>query len=517
MRHERTGSGSTTSIWMATAEMPEFPPLAQDLEADVCVVGAGISGLTTAYLLTQAGKRVVVLDDGPVAGGETSRTTAHFTAALDDFYHEIEEMHGREGARLAAESHRAAIDRAEAIVRAEGIECDFLRVDGYYFLGGGDSVDLLDRELEAAHRAGLADWERVERAPLAAFDTGPALRVPNQAQLHILRYLAGVVRAITRDGGRIFGGSHVSELDTKGSRPRVATTEGRSVSAGAIVFATNTPINDWVKIHTKQAPYRTYVIGARIPAGSVEPGLYWDTADPYHYLRLYKGNGESAELAPGSDVLIVGGEDHKTGQEDDPEERFRRLEDWTRERFKMVQSIDYRWSGQVMEPVDYMGFIGRNPGDEHIYIATGDSGNGMTHGTIAGVLLSDLILGRDNPWATLYDPSRVSLKAAPEFLKENINVAAQYRDYVTPGEVDSPDEVPAGEGRLMRDGAKKLAVYKDEGGRVHIKSAVCTHLYCIVNWNPVEKTWDCPCHGSRFDRHGKVVNGPAIAELKDPD
>jgi Rieske Fe-S protein len=245
----------------------------------------------------------------------------------------------------------------------------------------------------------------------------------------------------------------------------------------------------------------------------VPRALYWDTADPYHYIRLQEVDSrlDSAQL---EDILIVGGEDHKTGQEDDADRRFKALEEWTRARFPMVKSIDFQWSGQVMEPVDYMAFIGKNPGtDQHIYIATGDSGNGMTHGTIAGMLLTDLILGKKNPWSDLYDPSRKKLRATPEFIKENLNVAAQYADWATAGDVDSTDQIAPGSGAVIRRGARKVAVYKDEQGNVHLRSAICTHLYCIVDWNSMEKTWDCPCHGSRFDPYGKVVNGPAITPL----
>jgi len=259
-------------------------------------------------------------------------------------------------------------------------------------------------------------------------------------------------------------------------------------------------------MHTKQAPYRTYVIAVRIPDGAVAPALYWDTRNPYHYVRLTRDtNGEP--------LLIVGGEDHKTGQADDLERRFGALLEWTRRLFPMAGDIAYRWSGQVLEPNDYMAFIGKNPGDDNVYIATGDSGNGMTHGTIAGMLIPDLILGTPNRWAKLYDPARVTLRSAGPFVKENANVAAQYADWVTPGEVSSPDDVEPGSGAVMRQGTKKFAVYRDDAGALHIRSAVCTHLYCIVDWNSVEKTWDCPCHGSRFDKTGKVQNGPANVDL----
>lgn len=502
-------SGETTSLWMTTAEMPSYPPLTEDASADVCVVGAGIAGITTAYLLSRAGKRVIVLDDGPVGGGETGRTTAHLANAMDDRFHEIERVHGERGARIAAASHGAAIDRIEAIILEEGIDCGFERVDGYLFLGGKDEEEELARELEAAHRAGLGEVEPLGRIPRMPFDSGPCLRFPRQAQFHPLRYLGGLARAVTRNGGTIHSGSHVAEFEAKPRRPQVKTSDKRTVTADAVVFATNSPINDWVKIHTKQAAYRTFVIGCRIPRDSVPRALYWDTHDPYHYVRVHDSSN-------GSDILIVGGEDHKTGQRDDATDRFDHLEEWTRKRFPMVQGIDHRWSGQIMEPVDYMGFIGRNPGDDgkNIYIATGDSGQGMTHGTIAGILLTDLITGVENSWETLYDPSRVSLKTAGDFAKQNLNVAAQYRDYVTPGDVASVDDIPRGSGAIIRRGAHKIAAYRDDSGAVHERSAVCTHLYCIVDWNSAEKTWDCPCHGSRFDPMGKVVNGPAVAPLE---
>lgn len=505
-------SGRTTSIWMQT-DVPQFSPLDRDLRVNVCIIGAGIAGMTSAYLLARTGRSIVVIDDGPIAGGETGRTTAHLTAALDDRYYEIEKLHGRDGARVAAASHSAAIDRVENIASLEEIDCDFERLDGYLFLGGDSRKEELGRELEATRRAGL-ETELVDRIPVQSFDSGPALKFTRQAQFHPLKYLNGLARAIARDGGRICCGTHAKSV-VDGEPAKVTTSDGHEITADSVIVATNTPVNDWLIIHSKQAAYRTYVIGCRVPRNAIPRGLYWDTPDPYHYIRL-----QDAPDAPDSEILIVGGEDHKTGQADDMDERFRCLEEWTRERFPMVQSIDYRWSGQVMEPVDYMGYIGKNPGaDRHIFIATGDSGNGMTHGTIAGILLTDLVLGLKNPWTDLYDPSRVKLGATLEYVKENANVAEQYKDWLTDGGVGSEAEIPAGEGAVIRRGSKKIAVYKDENGAVHERSAVCTHLYCIVDWNSTEKSWDCPCHGSRFDPYGKVINGPAISPLApaDPD
>jgi glycine/D-amino acid oxidase-like deaminating enzyme/nitrite reductase/ring-hydroxylating ferredoxin subunit len=507
-----TDSGSTTSVWMATGEVPAGEPLAADATADVCVVGAGIAGLTTAYLLAREGKSVVVLDDGPVAGGETCRTTAHLTNAIDDRFHEIERMHGGGGARLAAESHTAAIDQIEEIVVEEGIDCDFERLDGYLFVPPGESTEQLGEELRAAHRAGLTEVKYVERVPYDGYDFGAALRFPYQGQFHILKYMSGLAEAFRRRGGRLHTRTHASEIEG-GERAHVTTADGFKVEAGAVVVATNTPVNDLVAIHTKQAPYRTYVIGARLPAGTAPKMLLWDTPDPYHYVRRQSVRGERG--ADAYDVLIVGGEDHKTGQAEDFDERFRRLEEWTRERFPEMQSVEYRWSGQVMEPVDGLAFIGRNPLDsDNVFIATGDSGQGMTHGTIAGILLRDLILGRENKWADLYDPSRLPTRAPLEYARENLNVAAQYTDLLTGGEVESADEVAPGSGAILRRGLRKIAVYRDDAGALHEHSAICTHLDCVVAWNDKEKSWDCPCHGSRFDcRDGHVLNGPAIRGL----
>jgi glycine/D-amino acid oxidase-like deaminating enzyme/nitrite reductase/ring-hydroxylating ferredoxin subunit len=366
----------------------------------------------------------------------------------------------------------------------------------------------LSKELEAARRAGL-DVDYVEHVPFDFHDFGPALRFSNQAQFHPLKYIKGMVEALTRRGVRIYTGTHATEIHG-GSSPRVVTESGRHIDARAVVVATHTPINNRFVVHTKQAAYRTYVLGAHIPRKSVRPILLWDTADPYHYVRIQQGNG----TADGGDWLIVGGEDHKTGQAGDFGKPYEHLEQWTRQRFPMVQDIPLRWSGQIMEPIDGLAFIGRDPGEDNIYVATGDSGNGMTHGTIAGMLLTDLIQQRPNVWETLYDPSRKSLKALRSFAQENFNVARQYGKYLTGGDEDSVTDLPPDQGAVLRRGAKKIAVYRAEDGTLYHRSAVCTHLGCIVEWNATEKTWDCPCHGSRFDKvDGHVVNGPAIKGL----
>ena len=496
----RTDSGSTTSVWMTTTAENTFPPLDQNQETDVCIIGAGIAGLTTAYLLAREGRSLVVLDDGPAGRGETSRTTAHLSNALDDRYSELERIHGVDAARFAAESHTAAIDRIERIIEAEAIDCDFQRLDGFLFVPPNRSTRILKKELEAAHRAGLQDVEMVERAPIPSFDTGACLRFPRQGQFHPLKYLSGLAKATRRDGGRIF--TNTRAVDVQGGNPAVVRTKnGHTITANAVVVATNTPFIDVVSIHTKQHAYRTYAIGAEIERDSVPAALYWDTLDPYHYVRVYEN------------LLIVGGEDHKTGQDETASKRFRSLERWARKRFP-VGDVTFRWSGQVMETIDGLAFIGKDPGGlENVYVVTGDSGMGMTHGTIAGILLTDLIGGRDNRWRELYDPSRKPIRALTDYAKENVNMAAQYAAWVTRGDVQYRDQIRPGEGAIIRDGLRKVAVYRDERDGYHHLSPVCTHLGCIVAWNFAEKTWDCPCHGSRFDKFGKVVNGPAATDL----
>lgn len=495
----------TSTVWIDTEDSPQFLPLLESLKVDVCIVGGGIGGLTTAYLLMKEGKKVCVLEDFEIGGGQTGRTTAHFANALDERYFEIEKYFGKEGAKIAAQSHTAAIKKVSDIVQREDIQCELETVDGYLFAAEDDRPGILQKELEAVHEAGLTEVELVESSPINSFSTGPCLKFPQQVQLHPLKYINGLARCIVKGGGHIFTNTHVDEI--QGGNKAYVKARDHIVECDSIVVATNTPINDLFAIHTKQAPYRTYVLGFKIPKASISKALYWDTLDPYHYIRI-EGRGDH-------DVLIVGGEDHKTGQETHPETCFAKLERWSRIRFPMIKDIVYSWSGQVMEPVDGLGFLGHNPLDKNnVYIITGDSGNGMTHCTIGGMLITDQIMGRKNEWENLYNPSRVNVLAAPEFLKENANVIAQYGDWFSIKPKAHLVDLPLGEGTVVRDGLKMVAVYKDPQGEVEMMSAVCTHLGGIVTWNKLEKSWDCPCHGSRFDCHGKVIEGPAFRDLK---
>ena len=357
----------TTSVWMQSGEIPVNPALTADMKTDVCIIGAGIAGLTTADLLLKEGKSVVVLDDGPMGGGQTERTTAHLSNAIDDRYTEIESWHGQDGAKLAAESHTAAIDTIEAIVARERIDCDFERLDGFLFSPAETGPELLENELHAARRAGLTDVELIQSSPIPSFDTGVCLRFPRQGQFHPRKYLAGLTKAIRGMGGKMFTQTRAEKVEC--GPPGRVTTQGKfTITATDVVVATNTPFNDFVTMHTKQAPYMSYVLGFRVPRGTVPRALYWDTEDPYHYVRLQslpvdKAAGEPSGESLMEALLIVGGEDHKTGQANDSEERYARLEAWTRERFPMAGTRCCQWSGQVLETMDGLAYIGRNPLD----------------------------------------------------------------------------------------------------------------------------------------------------------
>jgi glycine/D-amino acid oxidase-like deaminating enzyme/nitrite reductase/ring-hydroxylating ferredoxin subunit len=514
LKNSSITSGENVSFWIDSAPIISYEKPVQDIQTEVLIIGGGIAGLTTAYKLLKAGKKVVLVEDGFIGSGETGRTTAHITCSLDDRYYFLENTFGQEAVKLAAESHAAAIDEIEKNVLDLNINCSFKRVNGYLFLHPTDKEENLEKEFKATQKAGLRTTMLKGIPALANCEKQSCLAFSNQAQFHVLHYLKGMAEAIISLGGIIYTEAHAEDITKKGAK-----VNGFTFSAEHIVVATNTPINDVVTMHTKQHAYRTYVIAGKIPKGMLPYSLWWDTGDqeskwvsqPYHYVRLESYDDKY-------DLLISGGEDHKTGQADEegiPESaRYDRLEAWTRSYFPMLENdLTYRWSGQVMEPVDSLGFMGKNPGDDNIYIITGDSGNGMTHTTIGAMIICDSIMGIKNKWEDLYNPSRITLKTTGDFIKEAGNMASQYLDWISGSDLKNTADLPAGEGAILSSGLKKIAVYRDYDNSLKAFSAVCPHLGCIVHWNNDEKSFDCPCHGSRFDTEGTVVNGPAQTDL----
>jgi len=348
--------------------------------------------------------------------------------------------------------------------------------------------------------------------PKGSKDEGTsAVRFGNQAQYHPTKYAKGLLDACLKNGVKVFTNSPAVKFQ-EGKECVTTTNNGSKITSQHLVVSTNLPVNDTITMYTKVEPMRSYVIVAKVPKGSVKKALFWNTQDPYVYARLTEGEDAN------SDFLIVGGEDHYTGQKTDYTERYENLTRWTKERFPMIESVVSKWSGQIVEPVDDLAFLGRNPGSSpNVYVITGDSGNGCTNTAIGAMIIRDFVQGKDNSWHKIYDPSRKMTKDKLEYIQHNAHVQAQYLSWLTPGEIKDIEELKPGCGAIMRRGLKKTACYRDEHGQVHATSAVCTHLGAIVAWNDSEKSFDCPCHGSRFDAYGKVVNGPAVRNLSPVD
>ncbi|MFP5288017.1 MAG: FAD-dependent oxidoreductase [Thermoanaerobaculia bacterium] len=485
-----------STIW-DKKELPRHAPLEGEERVDVAVVGAGITGLTAARLLVAAGKRVAVLEQSRIGSGTTGGTTAHVTQVPDRRYAELVSKFGRDGVRQVVESTRAAMERIASFVEEDAISCDFARIPAYLYTESEDEIFRLQEEVDAAREVGMPAVF-VREVPLP-FPTAGAVRFDNQARFHPLAYLSGLAGKIVERGGRIYEETRVVKVD--GDGPLRVETERGTVTADTVLFATHTPAG-FSLLHAELEPLRSYVLGVRLRNQEPPDGLFFDTADPYNYTRRQE------------DVLIVGGKDHKTGH-GDPDESYRALEEYVRQRWS-VESIDYRWSAQFYEPPDGLPLIGQALTSSRVFVATGYSGTGMIFGTVGGMLLSDLALEREREWAEVYRTSRVKpLAGGPTIAKLNLEVAADFvKDRLTTHRIEDVSEVPAGEGQVVRLGGEKVAVYREETGKVHAVSPVCTHAGCLVHWNPSEKSWDCPCHGSRFSPDGEVLEGPAVKGLE---
>jgi glycine/D-amino acid oxidase-like deaminating enzyme/nitrite reductase/ring-hydroxylating ferredoxin subunit len=493
------------SLWMDLPPI-DTPGLTGDIRTDVLVIGAGIAGLSTAYELATVGRSVTVVDSGRPARGMSARTSAHLAFAIDDFNRELIEVRDLDAARQYYASQCAAVDRVEEICSREGIDCDFARVDGVFVPACADDVEYLRKELTASLQAGFPDAEWLDRGP-GPWAALPAVRFPRQARFHPLKYLYGLLAVLRARGVDCYGHTAIDELDDQGDTVVARTRDGRSITASGVVVATNSPFHLGVPIHTKQAPYRTYVIAANVAKGSVPDVLVWDTLEPgYHYVRIQPG--------PAHDVLIAGGEDHKTGEEADMPERFTRLEAWSRALFPQMGEVTHRWSGQVLEPADYVPFIGRSPQHERVWLVTGDSGQGLTTGVVAAQILREQVNGGEHPWGKLYDPSRKMLHGLREYLSENLDAARHWAAHLGDGEIESVDQLLPGQGAIAKIDGAAVAAYRTTDGDLRLFSAACTHVGCVVRWNGFERCWDCPCHGSQFSIDGEPLQGPAHRPLE---
>ena len=493
------------SFWMDIDVAPNAGPMQGDRECDIVVIGSGIAGISTAYELAIEGQRVIIVDRGKIAGGTTARTSAHLAPLCDDLTSAMIGLRGEEISRLFYESQAAAVDRIEEIQKRERIDCDFRRLDGYLFQALNTDSKIIDDELDAVRTVG-APVHRLVGVPFKHCEHQHVLRYPRQATFHPLKYLKGLAAAIERKGGVFYSDTIVQQIEEQGDGVVRVPTGSGTITARAAVVASNSPIVDRFALHTKMAPYRTYAMAFSIKRGAIPDALYWDTLDPYHYVRLQPGEDQT-------DFLIVGGADHRSGEADDADLRFEALEAWTRNLIPAAKEVTHRWSGQVLDTIDYAGFIGRNPGNANVYVHTGDSGQGMTHGVAGALINSALIRGEVARWAEVYEPSRKTLSGIGNFLRENLTTVKNFAEYLAPGELSSVNDLKPGHGAIIRQGISKIAAYLDETGTLHARSAACTHMGCHLHWNSFETCWDCPCHGSHFAVDGSVLNAPAIAAL----
>lgn len=499
----------TVPYWISSIpQLKEYSALKGKLHVDVTIIGAGITGLSAALQLKLAGKRVAVVEQHQVGSGETGHTTAHLTEMMDAGYSTLQRDYGKESARQIAQAMQAANDQIARWVREFQIDCDFERVPGYLYVGGSEDtnrtqeISQLKSELKACQESGvIAHW--VDHVPLP-FQTQGGVRVEDQAQIHPLKYLKALAERIPGEGSFLFEKTPALKME-EGDPCRVFTPEGELFS-DYLIIATHSPSHSRFLLPTKVAAYRTYALSARLRQEPTERALFWDTADPYHYIRSEK------------EFWIIGGEDHKTGMKRDTEESFKALRGYVQSHFGIKKTLS-RWSGQILESIDGLPFIGASPSTQKSYVATGYSGNGVTFGSLSGILLSDLILKRANKWADLFKPSRVkpfvSIKA---FVSENKDFPlCMMKDYILRTNISGHDAIKSlkpGEGCVVSQKGLPVAVSRNLEDKLHSVSAVCPHMGCQVHWNTAEKSWDCPCHGSRFSSEGELLTGPALTGLK---
>ncbi len=470
---------------------------------DCLIIGAGITGITTALMLQDSGKKVLLIDAHHAGYGTTGGTSAHINTFADTTYKETESAFGEDGAKLFAGAVNAGFDIIRKNIEAYNIGCDFEEKPGYVYAEDDEQVKQLEDLYEGTLKVNVP-ISYVQKIPVP-IPFKKAVLLPGQAQFHPLKYLRGLLKAYTKAGGVIAEHTKIETIETENGI-HTATSGERTFKSRSIVYATHTPPGINV-FSFRCAPYRSYVLAVKLKSDAYPKGLIYDMQDPYHYIRTHEIDGQK--------LLLVGGNDHKTGH-DDPEKAFEDLEKYTRKYFN-VSSVKYKWSSQYYIPVDGLPYVGQIPFySEGIYCATGYNGNGMMLGSISAQILAEAILGKEHPYADLFSTTRIKpVDGFTEFVKENADVVYHFvADRLSVHETDSLKRLKPGTGRVVKFDNRKVAAYRDENGEIHALNPVCTHAACIVNWNAEEKSWDCPCHGARFDIEGRVLNGPADRDLE---
>ncbi|MHB8840952.1 MAG: FAD-dependent oxidoreductase [Candidatus Aquicultor sp.] len=507
MNPEKDGiiPGHQHSLWIDTTPDTDFPPLQDNLEVDVAIIGGGISGITAATLLKEAGNTVAVVDMHKITKLVTGHTTAKITSAHGIIYEPLTKSFGENGARIYADANQAAIERIASLVEHHSISCDFKRAPMYVYTESAGNRETIRREGRAAEKAGLPVMY-TEETPLP-FPVQAAVRYDNQAQFHPRKYLLALAQTLPGEGSHIF--ENTEALKVEQGDPHTVVTNKGSLKARYIIIATQFPFYDTGFFFSRLYPYYSYALGVRI-RGDIPEGMYYTEDGGEFAVRNQPADKET--------LLVISGGHHKNGQGGDTLEDYRDLEIRTRERFD-VESVDYFWSTEDYDTPDNVPFIGKAPRSDRIYLASGFGGWGMTNGTLSAMILSDMVLGRHNRWAPFFNPSRTNILAsAKKFATENANVSAQYgKSILTEPHLRDLSELKEGEGKKFVINKREVAAYKDKQSIVHAVSPICTHLACTVNWNNAERTWDCPCHGSRFNYDGEVIHGPALRGLKKRD
>jgi glycine/D-amino acid oxidase-like deaminating enzyme/nitrite reductase/ring-hydroxylating ferredoxin subunit len=492
------------SFWLGTSPDTDYPSLVGDAEVDVAVVGGGIAGITVAALLKRAGRTVALLESKRIVRGASGYTTAKITSGHGAVYEQLEQRFGTDGARAYAASNQAAIERIARFVEEDGIACDFERKPNFVYAESDDEAKRLRREAEAEQRAGLPSSFTTETT--LPFAVAGAVRLEGQAQFHPRKYLLALADSLPGDGSGVFERTRV--LDVEEGEPCVVRTSAGVVRARDVVLATHLPILDRGLFFAKAHPHRSYAIAAPIEAHHAPDGMFINVGQPTRSVRTLR-DGDRL-------YLNVGGEGHPAGRGDDTPRRYDALEGFLRTHWEAAP-VAYRWSTEDFIAVDRVPYVGRlRRGSRHVFVATGFNKWGMTSATVAAMILADRVLGVENPWAPLYESKRLKPRAAlKRFVTENGIVGVRWlTDRLTLGERRRLDSLQAGDGVVTRIRGRLTAVSRDDDGRLHALSPVCTHLRCIVGWNAAERSWDCPCHGSRFRPDGAVIQGPAVDDLE---